>query len=644
MNEIKLTIDGHDVFASKDQTVLQAALSANIFIPHLCYHPSLSHVGECKLCVVQLGGEENVQTSCTTLAENGMNVTTKNQQLLHLRQISMELMMASHPSDCTSCPKYLKCELQALMQYLGVSDSRLRKLPGYDYMTDENPLFIRDLTRCVLCSRCVRACKEIRTEEVLNFHRDGIKTWIAPQKGKGLLKEGDCKFCGSCAAVCPTGAVRDKDEEHELVPCRASCPAGTDVPRYLSLIREGDYAGALSVIRERATFPHTLGHVCMSFCENNCRNKEVSEAVGIRKLKKSAAEHGGEQWKEKIITAQATGKKVAVIGAGPAGLTVAYYLARKGHFVDVYERLPFAGGMLSAGIPKYRLPAEVVQNDIKHLIEAGINLHLSKEADNPKKLLADGHDAVVLAIGAHKGLRLPIPGNELPGVATAVDFLRETPEELTGKNVVVLGGGNVAFDCARSAIRLGASKVTVACLESRSKMAASAEEIECGVKEGIELLNSRSFERIEKDNQLNVFCTKINNFTFEEGTLVVEPEPNSEHTLIADVVIFATGQKADYPAHYEIDIEGVFQCGDCVSGTASVIEAVASGRSAAETVDKFLGGNGDITEIFAPKKERKTWSCQKETADSNCEASQCLQCDLRLQIPKVKFWSEYALR
>jgi len=566
--------------------------------------------------------------------------------------------MASHPSDCTGCPKYLKCELQALMQYLSVSDSRLRKLPGNDYMTEENPLLIRDLTRCVLCGRCVRACKELYGAGILDFHRAGTKTWIAPKRGAGLLKEGDCRFCGSCAAVCPTGAVRDKSElfdgfdseEKALVPCRNRCPAGIDVPRYTSLIRMGEYTGALAVIREKAPFPLTLGYVCMRFCESACRRKDVNEAIGIRKLKKFAATMGEKTYAKK--QAKPTGKKAAVIGAGPAGLTAAYFLAQKGHSVDVFERLPHAGGMLRVGIPDSRLPAEIVDGEINSILEeTGVNLFLSREAGTPNDLINSGYDVVIVATGAHKGKRLSIPGNGLAGVVTAVEFLASPKAH---RKAVVIGGGNVAFDSARTAKRLGAEQVTVACLEAREDMSACREEIDAGLAEGIEILNSRSFVGIRQDGSLWVDCLCVKSFCFEDGNLHIEPEPDSEHMIETDIVIFAVGQETDRP-EFLVETEGVFSCGDCVSGTASVIEAIASGRVAASNADRFLGGDGDISVQFMERTERSICSHVEGFADIErptewndetilCEAGRCLQCDLRLEIPKVEFWSEYAVR
>lgn len=694
MEQVRLIIDGRPVDAKAGQTILQAALAAGIYIPHLCDHPALPHAGECKLCTVEADGRKLL--ACSTEVAEGMQVTIKNADLSHLRQLSMELMLASHPSECTACPKYLKCELQALTQYLGVSDARLKKLPENNDVTDQNPLMIRDLTRCVLCGRCVRVCRDVRGADVLDYHHDGEKVWIAPRKGTGLLKDGDCRFCGACIAVCPTGAIRDKDdflanfdtEEAAAVPCRAKCPAGTDVPRYLAHIRAGNYAEALSVVREKAPFPLSLGYVCGRFCEEVCRRGEVNDAVNIRALKRFAAMHGGAFWKSRVMPVEPTGKKVAVIGSGPAGMTAAYYLTRKGHKAVIFEKLPVAGGMLRTGIPDYRLPPEIVAGEIQTILDAGVHLHLETPAPPPKELLQNGFDAVVVAVGAQKGRRLPIKGNDLPNVRTATAFLRSIAlGELSKLNgtVLVLGGGNVAFDCARSAIRLGAEQAEIACLETRNEMTASEDEITEGTEEGLILHNSLSFEEIRaKDGRLEIECSRVESFSFEDGKLKVNLLDCAPVLLQADVVIFASGQMPELPEQYELPlteralltmdtgVTGIFSAGDVITGTASVIGAIASGRDCAAAVDQYLGGDGDLTERLSEAPERKAWlgkykdfgslqrmedevlpaslrknfACISPPNDERhvrCEAERCLQCDLRLELPKVKFWSEYPI-
>lgn len=675
---IKLILDGKEISAKKGQSILSAALDAGVYIPHLCHHPSLPDIGECKLCIVEIEGVEGVRTSCTTPAEDGMVIHTRTEQINRLRKLSMELMMAGHPSDCTSCPKYLKCEFQSLIQYLGVSDSRLRKLPGNNTFTDENPLIIRDLCRCVLCGRCVRACEEVRGVGVLSFDSSSGRTQIAV-RGNGLLADGDCRFCGACVEVCPTGAILDKEElpgrfgtrEAALVPCRSSCPAGADVPRYVSYVREGKYAEALAVIREKLPFPLTLGLVCMRFCEDACRRGCVNDPVNIREIKRVAAELGGNSWKSRVRIPTPSGKSVAVIGSGPAGLTAAYYLAHKGHKVDVYEKLPKAGGMLRYGIPSYRLPEDVLDSEISDILEAGIALH-TNSAKSPADLIDSGADAVVVAVGAHLGSRLPIPGNDLPNTYTAVDFLRcaalGNPPEL-GDSLMIIGGGNVAFDVAGTAHRLGVKRIIMACLEPRDGMTASEEEILEGLEHGLELHNLRTFKRIENCGEnLTVICENVTELGKDElGRMTILSEPGSEHGFTARSVVFAVGQKPEIEgfgldairglinaANSATSAEGVFACGDAVSGTSSVIQSIASARKAAEAADRYLGGNGDITEILIDPEEPSAYLGRAEgfayreriaclSADnSSCEADRCLRCHLRLTIKRPKTWNEYS--
>lgn len=702
METIILNIDGYEIEAKKGKTVLEAALEAGIYIPNLCHHPNLKPVGVCRLCVVEIEGVEGIVTSCTTPADVGMVVKTKSPELDILRRLSMELMLAGHPSECTGCPTYGKCEFQSLIQLLGVSSGRLRRKHKSYPVNISNPLFVHDISRCILCGRCVRACQELRGVQVLNYQQKEGETYIGTAADHSLA-DSNCKFCGACVEVCPTGTLRDKEglikegiiRKAALVPCSTTCPAGIDIPRYIRLIREGKPSEAAAVIREKVPFPMSLGYICNHLCESSCRREAVNEPIAIRDLKRYAAENDDKQWKKYSRILPVTGQRIAVIGAGPTGLTAAYYLSKQGHKVTIFEALPFAGGMLRYGIPEYRLPSGVVAEEIKEIESVGVEIKTNTRVDSLDKLFEEGYSAVLVAIGTQQGVKLPIPGNELDGVWVNISFLREarlgnTPK--VGKRVVVLGGGNVAVDCARVARRLGAEEVHLACLEARDKMPASSEELQQAEEEGITLHPLQTFVEItgEQGRVTGVECLDVESCEFdEEKRAQINVCEGSEHRLPADTVIFSVGQRPEKVDQFGLDLGrgstiqvdqaslltsrvGVFAAGDAVTGTVSVIESIAAGRKAASAIDKYLGGDGIIDETLAPLAEPSAWLGKEEgfayknrckllckPADQRVgnfdevehgydketalkESERCLQCDLRTKITKPRFWGDYS--
>lgn len=705
MGKIKLLINGQEVETTKGESVLQAALDAGIYIPHLCYHPNLPSIGACRLCVVEIEGCEEIPTSCTTPAVAGMVVQTKTPKVDQIRRLAMELMMASHPSECTGCPKYMKCELQSLVQYLGISADRLRKRPREVPVNTSNPLILQDFTRCIRCGRCVRACREMRGALVLNYQKSSNgELYIGTDSDRSLVDAG-CKFCGACIEVCPTGALRDQEgivkqgvsREATLVPCRSTCPANIDIPRFIRYIRDKNYSAATAVIREKVPFPLVLGNICSHNCESACRRSELNESVSICRLKRFAAEHDDNEWKKRSKQMTDTGKRVAVIGAGPAGLTAAYYLAKQGHSVTVLEALTYAGGQCRVGIPEYRLPKDIVEAEVKEIETAGVEIKTNTRVESLDDLFAEGYNAILVAIGTHQGVKLPIPGADLGGVLVNASFLRAVSlgsKIEIGNRVVVIGGGNVAFDCARVARRLGGIEVHLACLESKEEMPASLEEIEQGEEEGIIIHPSHSFVKIVGDqgHVTGVECLDVESFELDADRRVqIKVTDDSEHILLADTVIFAVGQRPENVDKFGLAIgkgntvqadpntlatsrEGVFAAGDVVTGTDSVIGAIAAGRRSAMSIDKFLGGDGSIAEQLVPVEESVTWIGRQENfADQHrCEgactaaeeritnfkevdhgyeerlaikeAERCCQCDLRLNVAGPKFWSEFSSR
>ncbi|HSB88666.1 MAG TPA: FAD-dependent oxidoreductase, partial [Anaerolineales bacterium] len=460
-----------------------------------------------------------------------------------------------------------------------------------------------------------------------------------------------CVGCGDCATVCPVvipdpfnEGLSQRRAAHKLYPqavpnayaieklgispCRDACPAGQRAQGYIALIREGRFQDALRVIKEDNPFPGICGRICNHRCETACNRGLIDEPVNIRALKRFVTDRVYAEPRSPITPAEKRfGPKVAIIGAGPCGLTAAQDLARLGYPVTIFEALPVAGGMLRVGVPEYRLPTAIIEREVADILDLGVELRLNTRVDDLDQLFADGFSSVLIAVGAHEGVRLPLPGAQLPGVLLNTHFLRdvrlarfqrEDGRVLTadgqpfGPRVLVLGGGNVAIDVARSAVRLGA-QVDLACVEPRDRMPCHPWEAEAAEAEGVRLFPGRSFLRVVDDGgrAAGVECVRVTDFAFDaDGRLNVETEPGSEHILSADTVIFSVGQRAGLafiPEDAGVGITrqrtiainpntmaatrpGVFAAGDSVSGTAFVIEAVASGHRAAESIHRYLQG------------------------------------------------------
>ncbi len=716
---ITLTIDGNQVNVSEGMTVLEAAKEAGIYIPTLCYHPYLPPYGACRLCIVEVDEKQGFRTSCTLPASDGMVVRTNTPQLQDFRWGILELILSEHPNvcltcdrlkrcqpfdiclrsvavteRCVTCPKNGQCELQKIADYIGIEGMTLpytyKELP----VDRTEPLIERDYNQCILCGRCVQICQEVRGIGAINFIQRGSQTVVGTAFGRPL-KDSGCKFCGACVEVCPTGALMDKaaiwqpglDREAVVAPCRYACPAGIDVPRYVSLCGEGRFDEALAVVREKVTFPATLGRVCIHPCETACRRGQVNEPICIKSLKRAAADLGGEGWKQRAKSVPSTGKKVAIVGAGPAGLTAGYYLAKLGHSVTVFEQFPVAGGMMRVGIPDYRLPVDVLEAEIDVIKSAGVEIKANSKVESIDSLFEQGYDAVFLALGAHRGTSLRVKGEDLPGVVDGATFLREVnlgKKVALGDKVAVIGGGNVAMDSARTALRLGTKKVTIVYRRTRAEMPASPEEIEEALHEDIEIIFLAAPQEIkQKKNKLVMTYIRMElGEPDASGRRRPVPIKGSEFTMEFDSIIGAIGQVPDIPGEFSLKLtrwntieadsetlvtnrQGVFAGGDVVSGPASVIEAIAAGRKAASSIDMYLGGSGDIAEELVEKREytacvgKDTDFAHRASAQMPClamkkrvtnfdeaelgfseqtaveEASRCCQCAFRLQIPPV---------
>jgi formate dehydrogenase major subunit len=512
----RIIVDGQEVRAGTDQTILDVCRDLGIFIPTLCHDEQLEPIGSCQICVVELE-EHGLVTACNTRVADGMVIRTQTDAVVAARKKTLETLLAEHHGDC-------------------------------------------------------------------------------------------------------------------VAPCEIACPAGIDIQGYLALIARGAYTEAVQLIKQRLPIPGIIGRVCPHPCETACRRNLVDDPLPICALKRFAADHAEEYIPE---IAPATGKNVAIIGAGPAGLSAAYYLAEKGHAVTVFESLPKPGGMLRYGIPDYRLPQDILDGEIHSIEKMGVNIKTSRTLGKDftmESLAADGYDAVFLAIGAHKSSTMRVEGEDLRGVLPGTDFLRSVvlgnPMEL-GERVAVIGGGNTAIDAARTALRLGAKEVTIVYRRSREEMPATDWEVEEAEEEGVTLHFLAAPTKISGENgHVNsITCIKMKlGEPDDSGRRRPMPIDGSEFVLEVNNVIAAIGQKPDLSPiekHEEIELkwgnimvlgdimltgmQGVFAGGDCVTGAATAVEAVAGGRKAAVAIDRYLKGEqlADARVAFDISKGRK---------------------------------------
>jgi formate dehydrogenase beta subunit len=666
--KIKLTIDGVNVEVDRGSTVLQAARSAGVYIPTLCYHPDLPSYGGCRLCIVEIENMRGLPTACTTPATEGMVVTTNTEQLRKLRQAFLQLILTEHPNDCltchrrqrcspydiclrhpsitdrcVSCPNNNQCELQHVVDYIGVGESSLPyQYKGLSVDYSREPLIKRDYNLCILCGRCVQMCSDIRGIGAISFINRGFETVVGTAYDLPLQDSG-CRFCGACVEVCPVGALMDAGSEYKperepqelAVPCQYACPAGINVPLYVYLIGEGKYQDALAIIREKVPFPGVLGRVCIHPCEEACRREALNDPISIRFMKRFVSDRDEGNWKHYSRKLPTTGKKVAIVGSGPAGLTAGYYLAKAGHVVTVYEQFSKAGGMMRVGIPDYRLPPEVLDSEIDEIVSAGVDIKLNSRIESVDSLFDQGYNAVFLGPGSHTGMPLGVEGDDLPGVYDGASFLRDANLGVKvdlGEKVAVIGGGNVAIDSARVALRLGAKKVTIVYRRTRAEMPASPEEVEAALEEkiNIEFLTGH-LKVVEKSGKLVMTCNRMElGEPDASGRRRPVPIKGSEFDEEYTAIIGAIGQRTEKIEGYGVKTgwantitadektlatsrEGVWAGGDAVTGPDSVIRAIAAGRLAASSMDKYLGGTGVIEEELT--EERHIGACAGITGD-----------------------------
>jgi NADPH-dependent glutamate synthase beta subunit-like oxidoreductase len=554
------------------------------------------------------------------------------------------------------------------------------------------------LQACEQCGLCASACP-VTGKDDFNVRR--LVRYIEMDMAQEAADSGrqwTCTTCGRCETVCPNGiAVLDIIRPLRVLspaevvppegppPCASACPAGIDIPAYLRLIAQGKPDEACAVVLEKVPFPGILGRICMRPCESACRRGEVNQPVAVCALKRYAADQGGDVFERNTKVAESTGKKVAVVGAGPAGLTAAFYLRKRGHDVTVFEARPKSGGMMRYGIPSYRLPEEILDREIERVLGIGIGLETGKRIGEELDLdsLREQYDAVFLGTGLQESRRIDLEGADGKDVLWGVDFLSDIAdgkEVALEDRVLVVGGGNVAVDVALTALRSGAKEVTMACLEKREEMPASDWEIEQAREEGVRLMPAWGPGRVLRDGD------RVTGVELVQCASVFDAEGNFcpafgelEETVEADQVILAVGQAADLSfaegsgvkterglipvdeETLETGVPGVYAGGDVGRGPGAVIDAVAAGRRAASAMDRFLGGDGDIEETLAERADTSGYDGRRERGFADrervegpvlpveerhrgfdevelCfseeqavqEATRCLQCDLEL--------------
>ena len=462
----------------------------------------------------------------------------------------------------------------------------------------------------------------------------------------------------------------------QKVPCISLCPAHVDIPGYVALVGEGRYADAIRLIRKDNPFPTTCGFICEHPCEARCRRNMIDDSINIRGLKRVAADFAGEVEPPKC--APSTGKKIAVLGGGPGGLSAAYYLQLMGHQTTVYEMLPKLGGMLRYGIPNYRLPKNRLDEDINAILKTGVEVKygLKIGEDITIQQLRSEYDAVLITIGASTDKKLGLEGEDADGVISAVQFLRDVGKDealdLTGKEVAVVGGGNVSMDAVRTAKRLGAKRVSIVYRRRVADMTALPAEIEGAIAEGIEVQTLKAPASLDIDENHHIkgmYVTPQMISEIKGGRASVKATGEPDQYIPCDILVVAIGQNIETDHFAEagipvergkivttaggdfLDMPGVFAGGDCASGPATVIKAIAAAKVVAANIDEYLGYHHEIScDVEIPKAslhdrvpcgraeltEREACErvCDFEGVE-NCmtekeakqEACRCLRCD-----------------
>ena len=537
--------------------------------------------------------------------------------------------------------------------------------------------------KCVPC-RIGLAQLQMLLEDVLEGRAALSTIDLIEKTAQNISWSADCAIGQEAADMVLKGVqgFRDDYEEHILhgrctaslnqpVPCVSMCPAGVDIPGYIALVKEGRNADAVQLIRKDNPFPAVCAYICEHPCEARCRRNMLDDSINIRGIKRYAVDHAGYVPPEPC--AKSTGKRIAIVGGGPGGLSAAYYLQRMGHQTVVYEKRKSLGGMLRYGIPNYRLPRARLDEEIEVIKAAGVEIHTGVDIGKDIAMcdLDKEFDAVYLAIGAQTDKKVGIPGEDGENVISAVTMLRKIGDDIMpdfkGKRVLVIGGGNVAMDVARSSKRLGAAYVGIAYRRRQEDMTALPQEVEGALAEGCELLPLQAPTRIELDEEQKVAALWVQPqmiSSYRKGRPSPKQADTEEKRIPCDIVVVAIGQhfaEEGVPIrHGAIDaldhsgvenMEGIFAGGDCVTGPATVIRAIAAGKVAAANIDEYLGYHHAIEcDVIIPAanyadrpkcgriqlKERQTtirnadfepieYGMSSEEAQQEC--GRCLRCD-----------------
>ncbi len=545
---------------------------------------------------------------------------------------------------------------------------------------------------CGKCTPCRVGLKQLGNllDEVMEHRATEETLGEIEALAKMISESADCAIGINAAQMVLNGLDAFKDDylshirDHHCkftitksIPCVAHCPANVDIPAYISLVEEGRFADSIKVIRKDNPFPTACALICEHPCESRCRRTLLDAPVNIRGLKRTAVDKAGKVAPPECM--ESTGKKVCVIGGGPSGLSAAYFLQIMGHQVTVLERHKHLGGMLRYGIPAYRLPRERLQNDIDAILETGVVAKTGIDVGSGEYTmdnLRKEYDAVYIAIGAHQDKKVGIDGEDAEGVMSAVEYLGKIGDgeipDFKGKKVCVIGGGNVAMDCTRSAIRCGADEVRIVYRRRQEDMTALAEEVEGAIAEGAIMMDLYSPVRIEADasGKVKGLVAAPQMPSIVKGGRVSPASKGMEDvTIDCDIVLVAVGQGIEFKRLEDAGIPivrgvikaenwtavdnapGVFAGGDCVTGPKTAIRAIAAGKVAAANIDNYLGFDHKIkldVDVPAPKldskphcgrvnmKEREPMVRNSDfelmeiamsDKEVNQEANRCLRCD-----------------